>query len=129
MGEWQDAGIGEPRPAGSHAWDGKTLRITGAGAGLNINGKDQFHFTHLTREAGDFEVAARLADFSGKGDSAAGIMVRTDNKPDGAMISLFFKAKENTVGWLSRTARRIAASHPADVLQSPSRWPRSRRCG
>ena len=101
-GEWKDARVGEPYPAGSHTWDRKTLRVTGAGAGLNIKGNDQFQFVRLTREAGDFEVVARLVDFTGEGDAAAGIMARMDNTPNSVMTTVFFKAKQNTAGWISR---------------------------
>jgi hypothetical protein len=102
VGEWKDVPIGQPDSAGSHTWDKKTLRVTGAGAGLNIKGSDHFQFVHLTRQAGDFEVAARLVDFTGKGDAVTGIMARTDNTPSGAMAALFFKAKDNWTGWMSR---------------------------
>jgi hypothetical protein len=95
LGEWKDAGVGEPALAGNHTRDQKTLRITGAGAGLNLNGSDQFQFVHLTREAGDFEVAARLVNFAGEGDATAGIMARIDNSPNSAMTTLFFKIKRH----------------------------------
>jgi hypothetical protein len=127
--QWNSAHIGTPHPAGSHNWDGATLSLTGGGAGLNIKGKDQADFTFLRREAGDFEVVARLVDFTGEGDAAAGIMARSDNTPTGAMTALVFKPKENTLGWLSRNPegkppgeprlKKTARQEPRSPAQEP----------
>ena len=77
------------------------MKIRGGGGGLNLKEKDECHFVSFLREAGDFEIVARLADFSGEANAAAGLMVRSDNTPGGAMAALFFKAKDNVTGWLS----------------------------
>jgi hypothetical protein len=135
LDEWKDAGVGKPVLAGSHAWDQKTLRVTGAGAGLNINGSDQFQFVYLTREAGDFEVVARLVNFAGEGDATAGIMARIDNSPNSAMTALFFKIKENTVGWLSRVPGTLPQgnfqtfSGGIPLARKPPLWLRMVRMG
>jgi len=134
-GEWKDVGVGEPRPVGSHAWDKQTLKVTGAGAGLNIMGKDQIQFARLTREAGDFEIVARLVDFMGEGDAAAGIMARMDTAPNSAMTSLFFKTKENTAGWISRKPGTGPQGSPQmfsggiPLAQKPPLWLRMVRVG
>ena len=112
MGEWQDAGIGDPAPGGSHAWDQQTLKVTGAGAGLNIQGRDQVQFVHLTRAAGDFEIVTRLVEFTGAGAAAGGIMVRTDNTPNGAMAALFYKAQDHWTGWMSRLPGASSQANP-----------------
>jgi hypothetical protein len=104
--QWNAAGIGIPKPAGSQSWDGATLRLTGAGAGLNIKGKDEAYFAYVRRQAGDFEMVARFVVLMGEGDAAAGIMARSDNTPASAMTALFFNGKENTLGWMARPKRR-----------------------
>ena len=132
---WKDSRIGVPAPSGSHVWDGNALKVSGAGAGLNVKGNDDCHFVYLTREPGDFEVVARLADFSGEGDAAAGIMARGDNTSTGTMAALFFKAKDNSADWMSRAPgaspreapRVFSAGIP--LAQKPPLWLRMVRIG
>ena len=131
---WKSAGIGTAAPE-DYSWDQKTLKITGAGAGLNVKGNDQFQFVYLTRQAGDFEVVVRLADFTGSGDAGAGIMARIDDTPHGAMAALFFNRKDNSVNWKSRisgatpqeTPRMFSAGIP--LAQRPPLWLRMVRLG
>nr|MCU0982033.1 DUF1349 domain-containing protein [Pirellulaceae bacterium] len=106
---WQGSDIGGMQPMGSHAWDGGTLTVIGAGAGLNVKGADQLHFVHVGRPAGDFEVVVRLADLSGEGDARAGIMARADGGPSAAMATVSFQMKDNGLGWMSR----IPGAEPA----------------
>jgi len=132
---WQGAGIGTPCPTGSDTWDGTTMQITGAGEGLNVKGKDNVYFVHVAREAGDFQIVARLADFTGESDSTAGMMVRTGDAADGPMTSLFFKAKENTVGWLSRVPGASSQGAPQvfasaiPLVKRPPLWLKMVRLG
>lgn len=134
--QWHDATVGATaQPGGSHTWDTKTLTVTGAGAGLDLKGKDECQFVYLNREAGDFEAVARLVAFTGDGDAAAGIMARPDQTPGGPMTALQFKPKDNTVSWLSRipadrlpsTARTFAGGIP--LSQKPPLWLRLVRLG
>jgi hypothetical protein len=126
--QWNDIGIGNPRTAGSHSWSESTLSLAGAGVGLNIKGKDQAQFTYVRCEPGDFEIVARLMDFTGEEDAAAGILVRSDNAPAGAMTALFFKPKENALGWLSRvpgehsTAKEQVLTHAIGLAKKPPLW-------
>ncbi len=99
---WQGSDIGGGQPTGSHSWDGKTLTVIGAGAGLNVKNADQLHFLYVSRPAGDFEVVVRLADFSGEGDARTGIMARADGVASAAMAAVSFQAKDNGLGWISR---------------------------
>ena len=105
------------------------------GAGLNVKGRDQCHFVHVVPEAGDFEIVARLLDFTGEGEAAAGIMVRADSAPSGTMAALFFKPKENTVGWLSRVPNSSPQAKPRmysggiPLVRKPPLWLRMVRLG
>ena len=101
---WQGSDIGGGQSTGSHTWNGRTLTVTGAGAGLNVKNADQLHFVHVGRPAGDFEVVVRLVDFSGEGDARAGIMARADGGASAAMATLSFQVKDNGLGWMSRIA-------------------------
>lgn len=99
---WKGSDIGGGQPTGSRTWDGRTLTVTGAGAGLNVKNADELHFVHVGRPAGDFEVVVRLADFSGEGDARAGIMARADGGASAAMPTVSFQTKDNSLGWMSR---------------------------
>ncbi|MCU0873179.1 MAG: hypothetical protein MUE50_12640 [Pirellulaceae bacterium] len=99
---WQGSDIGGGQPTGSHTWDGQTLTVSGAGAGLNVKHADQLHFAHVGRPAGDFEVVVRLRDFSGEGDARAGIMARADGSASAAMAAVSFQTKDNGLSWISR---------------------------
>lgn len=99
---WTDAGIGSPAAPGTSGWDGKTMTLTGVGAGLNVKGVDQCQYRYLTRAAGDFEMVVCLTGFTGEKDAAAGLMARADNSPSGAMAALTFSPGKNTLGWVSR---------------------------
>ena len=99
---WKDAAIGSPPQAGNHVWTNDMLTVTGAGAGLNVKDNDQFQYVFITRKAGDFEVVARLTDITSDGDAVAGIMARTDESPNGAMTTLYYKPANNSINWMSR---------------------------
>ncbi len=99
---WKDAGIGAPPAGGTHTWDKTTLTVTGAGAGLNAKGGDGLQYVFLAHPAGDFEISARLAGITGDGDGTAGILVRPDATPLGAMTAFYFHNKDNGLSWMSR---------------------------
>ncbi len=109
---WRDVGVGAPVPAGRHTWDGKTLTVTGAGLGLDVQGRDQCQFACITREAGNFEVVARLVDVGGGSNATAGILVRTDSATNGAMTALFFRSKDRFAGWTSRIPAQVPHERP-----------------
>jgi len=110
---WTAAAIGTPALAGNHTWAKDSLTVTGAGAGLNVAGQDHCQFVYFVRQAGDFEIVARLASSTGTDDATAGIMARNTNTPNGAMAALIYKTKDNSVNWLSRV--------PGTPLQLTSR--------
>jgi len=107
---WKAAGVGATAPAGGYTWDKTLLTVTGAGAGVNVKGGDQCHFVYLTRQAGDFEIVARLAEFTA--DSEAGVMARADQSPTGAMAAVYLAGKKNTVSWVSRIPGAGAKATP-----------------
>jgi hypothetical protein len=128
--QWNFADIGNARPTGSYAGDESTLSLTGAraGTGVNINGKDQAFFTYVRCKPGDFEIVALLVEISGEKDAAAGIMARRDNTPSGVMTALFFKSKENTLGWFSRipgerrTSKEQVLTRAIGLAKKPPLW-------
>jgi len=109
---WQDAGVGGSTTAGTHTWDGTTLTVTGAGAGLNVKNKDQVQFCYVNHVAGDFEIVARLTGFTGQAEATAGIMARGDLDPANSMAAVFFKTKDNSVGWISRVPGTTPGGSP-----------------
>lgn len=132
---WQDVGIGNPALTGNHTWDKQSLTITGTGAGLNVGSADQCQFVTLTRPAGDFEVVARLKEFTGEGDSAAGILVRQDRSSNACMTAFFYKSKQQELGWITRVPG-FSTQAPPHVLaaggliaRKPPKWLKLVRVG
>lgn len=141
---WQDAALGAPAAPGRHTWDGQTLTLTGGGAGLNVKGSDQGQFVYLARAAGDFEIVARLASFSGAGDAAAGLLARpaaaatattTGTNGGGPLVALQYQPKDQRLNWLSRRpapapgAAPLVAAAGIQLAQPPPLWLRLVRVG
>src|SRR3569623_1595439 len=75
---WKQVDIGEPE-AGGFTWAKNVLHVTGGGVGLIQKGADQCHFVYVARAERDFEVVARLTNFTMYSGATAGIMARADN--------------------------------------------------
>lgn len=131
----QDAAIGAPTETGSHHWNANALSLTGGGAGIDVKGIDQCQYARLTREAGDFEIIARLADLSGEADAAAGIMVRADDAPSSAMVELSLANKDNRLAWKARTPaptpgqKGKVSGSGIELVNKPPIWLRMVRLG
>jgi hypothetical protein len=110
--EWTDTGIGGA--AGSHEWDGKSLRVTGMGGGIDVKGGDQCQFVHVTHKGGDFEIVARLVDLVGGSNVMAGIMVRADRTTNSAMAAVYFSMSKGDkwASWRSRVPGETPQNKP-----------------
>ena len=109
---WKYSGVGAPPEGGKYTWDKGVLTLTGNGSGLNIKGTDQCQYVYITRQAGDFEVVVRLTDITSDGEATAGIMVRADDTPNGAMTACYFSTKNHTLNFISRIPGSDAKKTP-----------------
>jgi hypothetical protein len=134
---WQSDGIGNPIPADGQTWDGKSVTITGAGAGLDVNGADQCHFVHITRDAGDFEIVARLVNVDGGEKATAGLMARTGLGTNAAMAAVYCTIGKTNY-WLNTKSRIPAATTQEkaqtfggriQIARKPPLWLRMVRVG
>jgi hypothetical protein len=127
VGDLTRSSVGGSRPTGSLSFNAGTYRLTGAGADI-WGTSDSFEFAHRTK-AGDTSIVVRVTDQTRTHEWAkAGLMVRTDNSPGSAHVSIF-QTPDHGVSLQYRPSSGSPMLAITSGTAAPSTWLRLDRVG
>jgi regulation of enolase protein 1 (concanavalin A-like superfamily) len=127
VGDFTRTSIGAPTPAGSLTHDADIYRLTGAGADI-WNTTDSFEFAHRS-QTGDTSMVVRVSDQTRTHAWAkAGVMVRTDDSPGSAHVSVF-KTPDHGVSLQYRPSQGDQTLAITSGTAAASTWLRLDRVG